>query len=91
MAGWSRMPSESRDNAVTFYVGRISSVNAWHDLVKDPADAEFVDAFVAVAALSQVFGRYHDDHLSSKWKGRSATTSETRATGRQHRRWTALA
>jgi hypothetical protein len=44
--------AEPGDNAATFYVGRISSVNAWHDLGTAPGQAEFVDAFVAVAALS---------------------------------------
>jgi hypothetical protein len=56
--------AQSGDNAATFYVGRISSVNAWHDLVTAPGQAEFIDAFVAVAALSHVLGRYHHEHLS---------------------------
>ena len=56
--------AQSGDNAATFYVGRISSVNAWHDLITAPGEAEFVDAYVAVAALSHVLGRYHHEHLS---------------------------
>lgn len=52
------------DNAVTFYVGRISSVNAWHDLLKEPNQADFVDAYVAVAALSHEFGRLYDRRMS---------------------------
>jgi hypothetical protein len=65
----SACAQEVRDNAASFYVGRISSVNAWHDLIKDPANAEFVDAYVAVAALSKVVGRYRDDHLTLEVEG----------------------
>ena len=60
---------EVPDNAASFYVGRISSVNAWHDLIKDPANAEFVDAYLAVATLSQVVGRYRDDRLTLEVEG----------------------
>ena len=56
--------ASARDHAVTFYVGRISSVNAWHDLIKEPSHADFVDAYVAVAALSQEFGRFYDGRVS---------------------------
>jgi hypothetical protein len=61
--------AQSGDNAATFYVGRISSVNAWHDLITAPGQAEFIDAFVAVAALSHVLGRYHHEHLSVEAEG----------------------
>ena len=61
---WAGFSAESGENAASFYVGRISSVNAWHDLITAPGEAEFVDAFVAVAALSHVLGRYHHDHLN---------------------------
>jgi hypothetical protein len=61
--------ARSGDSAATFYVGRISSVNAWHDLITAPAEAEFVDAYVAVAALSHELGRYHHGHLSVDAEG----------------------
>ena len=71
--GFSGLPAvraqEVPDNAASFYVGRISSVNAWHDLIKDPANAEFVDAYLAVAALSRVVGRYRDDRLTLEVEG----------------------
>jgi hypothetical protein len=60
---------EVRDHATSFYVGRISSADAWHDLIKDPVNAEFVDADVAVAALSQVVGRYSDERLTLEVEG----------------------
>jgi hypothetical protein len=57
------------ERAATVYVARISTVNAWHDLVKDPLDAEFLDAYVAVAALSQELRRYRDGRLSFELEG----------------------
>ena len=60
------------DNAATFYIGRISSVNAWHDLITAPASAEFVNAFMSVAALSHVLGRYSNDRLSFEVEGQVA-------------------
>jgi hypothetical protein len=38
--------------SATLYVARITSANAWHDLITHPAQSEFVDAYVAVAAVS---------------------------------------
>jgi hypothetical protein len=55
--------------AVNFYVGRISSVNAWHDLLKEPNHAEFVDAYLAVAAVSRTLGRFSGDRLSWEAEG----------------------
>lgn len=40
------------DYAATLYAARITSANAWHDLITQPAQTEFVDCYVAVAALS---------------------------------------
>jgi len=60
------------DNAATFYVGRISSVNAWHDLLTDPTHAEFVDAYVAVAALSRSFVRSPTQDWSAEVEGQVA-------------------
>jgi hypothetical protein len=61
--------AHAADNAATFYVGRISSVNAWHDLITAPADAEFVDAYVAVAAVSHVVSRHLNDRASFEVEG----------------------
>lgn len=54
----------ARERALTFYVARTSSANAWHDMVTEPAKTEFVDAYVAVAALSQELRRYREERLS---------------------------
>lgn len=40
------------DYTATLYAARITDANAWHDLITQPAQSEFVDAYVAVAALS---------------------------------------
>lgn len=61
--------AHAADNAATFYVGRIASVNAWHDLVTAPGDAEFVDAYVAVAAVSHVLSRHLNDRASFEVEG----------------------
>lgn len=55
--------------AATFYVGRISSVNAWHDLITSPAQIEFVDSYVAVAALSREIARQREGDLSWEIEG----------------------
>jgi hypothetical protein len=41
------------DYFATLYAARITSANAWHDLITRPAQSEFVDTYVAVAALSR--------------------------------------
>jgi hypothetical protein len=69
LTSFAAVSAESGDNAAALYVGRISSVNAWHDLITAPGKAEFVDAYVAVAALSHVVGRYHHEHLSVEAEG----------------------
>ena len=48
----------------TFYVGRISNANAWHDLLTSPGQAEFVDAYLAVAALSREFARQRNGDVT---------------------------
>jgi hypothetical protein len=40
------------DYTATLYAARITDANAWHDLITQPAQSEFVDAYLAVAALS---------------------------------------
>jgi hypothetical protein len=50
--------------AATFYVGRISSANAWHDMIASPGQTEFVDAYLAVAALSREFARQREGDLT---------------------------
>lgn len=61
--------AQGTSRAGTFYVGRISSVNAWHDLITSPAEAKFVDAYVAVGALSREIARQREGDLSWEVEG----------------------
>lgn len=60
---------EPADSALTAYVGRITTVNAWHDIVTEPAQVEFADAYLAALALSYALARYRDDALSLETEG----------------------
>lgn len=55
--------------ALTGYVGRITTVNAWHDIFLNPGDLEFADAYLATLALSHPLRRYHDDDLGLETEG----------------------
>lgn len=54
---------ERATGAVTVYAGRITDVPAWHDLVTEPQNAGFVDAYVAVFAASSELKRFFDESL----------------------------
>jgi hypothetical protein len=61
--------AERADSALTGYLGRITTVNAWHDIVTEPTEVEFADAYLAALALSYTFGRYREDALSVEAEG----------------------
>lgn len=69
MADATYVQESEHRSAASFYVARISGVNAWHDLVTEPNHSEFVDAWVAVAALSQVVSRHRDGRLTWEVEG----------------------
>jgi hypothetical protein len=56
--------AQQTPRAATFYIGRISSTNAWHDLFTSPTQVEFVDAYLAVAALSREFARQREGDVT---------------------------
>ena len=66
--GWARA-AEPADSALTGYVGRITTVNAWHDIVTEPSEVEFADAYLAALALSYTLARYREDALSLETEG----------------------
>ena len=66
--GWARA-AEPADSALTGYVGRITTVNAWHDIVTEPTEVEFADAYLAALALSYTLARYREDALSLETEG----------------------
>jgi hypothetical protein len=66
--GWVTA-EEAADSALTGYVGRITTVNAWHDIVTEPGEVEFADAYLATLALSYTLDRYRQDALSLEAEG----------------------
>jgi hypothetical protein len=61
--------SEPADSALTAYLGRITTVNAWHDIVTGPTEVQFADAYLAALALSYTLERYRQDALSIETEG----------------------
>jgi hypothetical protein len=55
--------------ALTGYVGRITSVNAWHDIVTEPNHVEFADAYLATLAVSHTLARYHQNDVGLEAEG----------------------
>ena len=66
--GWVRA-AEPADSALTGYVGRITTVNAWHNIVTEPSEVEFADAYLAALALSYTLAGYREDALSLETEG----------------------
>ena len=69
LASGSLQAEETSERALTGYVGRITTVNAWHDIVLHPNELEFADAYLATVALSHPLRRYHDDDLGLETEG----------------------
>ncbi len=61
--------AEPGDWALTGYVGRITTVNAWHDIVTEPNHLEFADAYLATLALSHTLARYRQGRLGVEAEG----------------------
>lgn len=61
--------AERADWALTGYVGRLTTVNAWHDIVTAPDQLEFADAYLATLALSRTLARYREDRLGVETEG----------------------
>jgi hypothetical protein len=59
------------DSALTAYAGRITTVNAWHDIVTEPTQVRFADAYLAALALSYTLARYRDDALTVETEGQA--------------------
>ena len=63
--------AEPEDPALTAYVGRITTVNAWHDIVTEPTEVRFADAYLAALALSYTLARHRDDALTVETEGQA--------------------
>jgi len=66
--GWAGS-AEPADSALTGYVGCITTVNAWHDIITEPGEVEFADAYLATLALAHTLARYRQDALSLEGEG----------------------
>lgn len=69
LANGSVRAGEKTDWALTGYVGQITTVNAWHDIVTEPNDLEFADAYLATLAVTRTLGRYRRDDLGLEAEG----------------------
>jgi hypothetical protein len=69
LASGSARAEETSELALTGYVGRITTVNAWHDIFMHPNDLEFADAYLATVALAHPLRRYHEDDLGLEAEG----------------------
>src|SRR4051812_40672149 len=58
--------------ASTFYVARVSSEGGWEDVFVNPIGADYIDDYLAVAALSRTYGHYYDGALSLEAEGNTA-------------------
>ena len=69
LASASVQAEGTKEWSLTGYVGRITTVPAWHDIFTQPTELEFADAYLATVALSHVLGRYFDDDLGLEAEG----------------------
>ncbi len=64
--------SDSLDTALTFYVAQVSGEDAWEDVIINPLFTDYVDSYLAVAALSGTYRRYRNDRLQLEAEGQVA-------------------
>lgn len=69
-SSWVRAEGTS-EWALTGYVGRITTVNAWHDIFMHPNELEFADAYLATVAFTHPLRRYHDGDLGLETEGQA--------------------
>ena len=69
LASGSVRAEDTTQWAFTGYVGRITTVPAWHDIFTDPSGLEFADAYLATVALARPLRRYHEGGLGLETEG----------------------
>lgn len=57
---------------MTFYVAQVSGEPAWEEVFINPMFSDYVDSYVAVAALSGTYARYRDNRLHLEAEGQIA-------------------
>lgn len=68
----AEVPEPRSPWAATFYAARISSEVGWEDILLDPLGAKYVDAFLAVAAVSREYAAFRDGALALEAEGQVA-------------------
>ena len=56
----------ARPNALSFYMGRISSEETWHDVLLKPYSSNYTDAYLATVAYSRAWRETHEGALRSE-------------------------
>ena len=56
----------SNPNAVSFYLGRISAEETWHDVLLKPYSSNYTDAYLATVAYSRAWRESHEGALRSE-------------------------
>ena len=64
--------AEDGELATTFYVAKISGEAGWEDVLVNPAFSKYVDAYLAVAALSKEYAQGFDGRLAVELEGQVA-------------------
>src|SRR5262245_22239509 len=66
------LPASARDlrspHTFTFYSGRISSQETWHDVLLQPYKDEYVDSYLVAAAYSRALRDYRDGALRLEYE-----------------------
>jgi hypothetical protein len=55
-------------NTFTFYSGRISSEETWHDVLRKPYSSEYADAYLVSGAFSHAYGRKLGGKLRTEYE-----------------------
>ena len=61
--------AEDGELATTFYVAKLSGEAGWEDVMVNPAFCKYVDAYLAVAALSKEYAQVFSGRLAVEWEG----------------------
>lgn len=64
--------AKDREWATSVYVAQVSGEEGWEDVMFNPAFAEYVDAYLAVAALSTEYAHYRGGALQLEAEGQVA-------------------
>ena len=55
-------------HAFTFYTGRISAEDTWHDVLIHPFSKNYTDAYLVAASYTSAYGEYRDGRLRTEYE-----------------------